>query len=142
MRFEVRRGTLGLGGLVVALLVVALVFTSALAVLAFAAPVVGLFWLGRCVRGAVALWKSGGRLPMPGGVRVVEVSRTRGLALAQVGSGLAGLALASVPSLWLFVSGEAALWAGVGGFALRLVVAAVRRRMLAHLNPVDVLPPE
>lgn len=143
MRFEVRRSSLGLGGLFVALLVVAVVFTSALAVAAVAAPLVGLVWLGLSLRGAAALWKSRGRLPAPdGAVRIVDASRTRGLALAQVGSGLAGLVLTCVPSLWVFVSGEAALVAGAGGLVLRVLAAAARRRLLANMNPVEVLPPE
>lgn len=143
MSIHVRRASLGLGGLVLVLLGVALVFTSALAVLAFAAPLVGLFWFVSSVRGAMALWRTGGRLPAPGGgVQIVEASRTRGLALTQVGSGLAGLALTCVPALFVFASGWHALWAAVGGTLLRIGATIVRSRLLAGARPVEVLPPD
>jgi len=132
--------------LLMVLIVVALIIGALLAgatlVLAFIGPGLGLTHLGRCWSRARALWRSGGRLPIPGGYRVLDASRTRMWSVLELASGFAGVAAGLAPTLWLIgpAGGQSAapglLAAGLTGLVL---FRALARRVLRGARSVDVL---
>ena len=139
---DLRRHLTAIALAAVGLVVLALLFTSALFALALVAPVVGLLlgWLR--VKGALSLWRSGGRFPVGDAVQIIEPSRARGLGLAELASAAGTVAASTVPALWLFESLGAAIAAGVGSVVVLGAASAARRRLLAGASPVEVLPPE
>lgn len=126
----------------VALVVVAVLFTSALFVLALVAPFVGVWLSWQRVKAAASLWRSEGRLPVGNELHIIEPERARRLALADFGTA-AGIVIASmVPALWLFVSFGAAVVTGVGSAVVFSVARSARTRLVAGARPVEVLPPD
>src|SRR4051812_41781122 len=85
--------------LLVLLVVAAVLFVAFAYVLAVVAPLAALAHLGVRGRLARAFWHAQGRLPGASGVRIVGVERTRRLAVAEVVTGLSGLAFSAVPAL-------------------------------------------
>lgn len=119
-----------------------LVFLSLALVVAVVAPVVGVAHLLLRLRTARALWQSHGRLPTAQGLQLIGERRARGLAAAEALSGLAGLSLSAAPALLLFDSAWGAIAAVAAAFVVGSAAAATRRRSLADLRTVEVLPPE
>lgn len=127
---------------VVALVVLAVVFTSVLFVLALAAPFVGVWLAWQRARAAATLWRSDGRLPVGNELHIIEPERARRLALTDLGSAAGIVAASMVPALWLFVSLGSAVVCGVTSAAVFGLTRAARRRLVAGATPVQVLPPE
>lgn len=126
----------------VALVVVAVLFTSALFVLALVAPFVGVWLSWQRVKAAASLWRSDGRLPVGNELHIIEPERARRLALADFGTA-AGIVIASmVPALWLFVSFGAAVVTGVASAVVFSFARSARTRLVAGARPVEVLPPD
>lgn len=125
-----------------ALIIAALVFTSAIFILAFIAPVVAaaLAW-GRC-RIAWSLWQSRGRFEVGDAIQIIEPRRARLLALTELGSALATLIAGAVPATLLFVSLPWSVVVGVSAVLVFSGAGSARRRLLATSTPIEVLPPE
>lgn len=126
----------------VAIIVIALLFTSAVFVLAFVAPAVGAAFAWVRCRVAWSLWKSRGRFPVGDAIHIIEPGRARLLALAELGSALGTLIAGAVPALLLFVSLPWAVVAGVSATVVFSVSRTSRRRLLETSQPIEVLPPE
>lgn len=120
----------------------AFLFASFAFVFALLAPVGALWFLAVRLRLARMLWRSRGRLPGPVGLRMVGADRTRRLALAEVLTGVSGLALSAVPALIVFVGLEWGAGALVGALGLGAIARGQRRKALTDMPDVEILPPE
>lgn len=132
-------GVLGL--LIMLALIGAIVFFGVIA-LAIVAPLIGFSFFTSREVAAAALWKSGGRLALPDGVRIISAARARTLALLVAAAGLGGLVLSFAPTAFVFGAAPAAFVLGAIGAAVLLLTQSARRSVLRDAHPVDVLPPQ